>query len=109
MQKFLITTEEELEQIVVRAVSTALGKSQSKASNEFLSIEEATQLVKLTKNTIYGMVSRREIPFYKRGKKLYFKASELSEWLNQKKFATRKQLIEELEATGTIANLPTGK
>ena len=110
MQKFLVTTEAELEQVIIRAVMNALQKGQAPINTqEFFSIEEAAPFLKLTKNTIYGMVSRREIPYYKRGKKLYFKVVELSDWLNQKKFATKTQLKDELNATGTIGCLPKSK
>lgn len=44
--------------------------------------------------TIYGMVSRNEIPFMKRGKKLYFSRQELQAWVK----GTRNKTVDESKA-----------
>lgn len=49
---------------------------------------------KRTRATFYGYVHRKEIPFHKRGKKLYFLKSEIDEWLK----AGRKKTVDEIEA-----------
>lgn len=60
-------------------------------------------MVNLSKHTLYGMVSRREVPYYKRGKGLYFKPSELKEWVSSQKVQSREELENELKETGAIA------
>lgn len=59
---------------------------------EFMDIEEASKFLKLKKSTIYQMVFKREIPFYKSTKKLLFKKNELVEWVESSKVLTLKEL-----------------
>lgn len=47
--------------------------------------------------TLYGFTSKREIPFIKRGKKLYFRKSELENWLLEGKRKSKKEMEEEME------------
>lgn len=56
---------------------------QEESNNELLTIDQASDYTSLAKQTIYGMVSERKIPFIKRAgsKRLYFSKSELQDWL----------------------------
>lgn len=71
------------------------------ASNKPLSIQEAAKFLKLSVPTIYGMVSRREIPFSKLGKRLYFSESELSEWIQTGRKSTRAEMLTSSECVLT--------
>jgi excisionase family DNA binding protein len=44
--------------------------------------------------TIYGWIRNGLIPYYKKGKKLSFKRSEIEEWMN----SARQQTVAEMEA-----------
>lgn len=44
------------------------------------------------KPTFYGYVSRNEIPFHKRGKKLTFLKSEIDEWLKSGRVKTNAEI-----------------
>jgi excisionase family DNA binding protein len=70
-------------------------------SNKPLSIQEAAKFLKLSVPTIYGMVSRREIPFSKLGKRLYFSESELTEWIHTGRKSTRAELLSSSECVLT--------
>ena len=48
---------------------------------QFLTIKEAASLLNLAPQTLYGYTSNRTIPFIKKGKKLYFRKSDLDIWL----------------------------
>ena len=63
------------------------------ADTRFTSSEIAKYL-DLSLSTIYGLVSRREIPHQKRGKRLYFLKSEIDTWLAQ----GRRKTVEEIAA-----------
>ncbi|MEM6736725.1 MAG: helix-turn-helix domain-containing protein [Bacteroidota bacterium] len=65
---------------------------ESKEEN-FLSPQEAADFLGDALPTLYGRTSKNEIPFYKRGKKLYFKKSELIEWIEAGKCRTIDDLI----------------
>lgn len=58
-------------------------------------IELAMKVTGLKKNTIYSMVSKKEIPYYKNGKKLYFKKDELVEWILKERKNTHIKLFDE--------------
>jgi len=52
---------------------------------DHLTIQETSQFINRSVPTIYSLVSKRQIPFYKCGKRLYFSKKELENWiLNQK-------------------------
>jgi len=67
-------------------------------SNEFemLTIKEASNYLNLAIQTIYGFTSKNEIPFIKRGKKLYFRRSDLESWLLEGKRKSNSEILKEL-------------
>jgi len=65
---------------------------------EFLTVEDATVYLQLSKSCLFKMTSNKEIPFYKPGgKKLYFKRSELDEWVFSSKVISNDNLADETE------------
>lgn len=60
----------------------------------FLGPQEAADFLGDALATLYGRTSKNEIPFYKRGKKLYFKKSELIEWIEAGKCRSVYELID---------------
>lgn len=69
----------------------------SKTEEEILTIDQACMFLNLAKSTIYILTSKRILPFFKRGKKLYFKKSELLQWIEDGKKKTMKQLQNEVD------------
>lgn len=61
---------------------------------KIFTINEAAQYLNLARQTLYGFTSNRTIPFIKKGKKLYFKKSDLEKWLSD----GRKKTLDELNA-----------
>jgi len=49
----------------------------------FLNIKEAARFLNLTVPTIYSKVSKREIPFMKKSKRLYFSKEELINYVKE--------------------------
>lgn len=47
-----------------------------------LTIEELSQILKLTKSSIYTRIARREIPFIKMGRLVRFDKEEIWKWLD---------------------------
>jgi len=50
-----------------------------------ISIQQASKVIGKAIQTIYGLVSAKQVPFYKRGKQLYFYEDELLEWIQNGK------------------------
>jgi excisionase family DNA binding protein len=63
-------------------------------AEELLTVKETAELLSLTVPTIYSKVSRRELPFMKQSKRLYFSRVELMDYLK----AGRKRTNAEIEA-----------
>jgi excisionase family DNA binding protein len=54
---------------------------QPQKEDELFAIEQAAEYLNLKKATLYGLVCHRKIPYLKPGKKLYFKKSDLTNWI----------------------------
>jgi hypothetical protein len=60
-------------------------QSSPRDEQDLIGIKEASGIVNLAIPTIYGLVARRELISYKRARKLYFKKSELVQWIQSGK------------------------
>ncbi len=58
---------------------------EQKHQDDVLNIDQAATFLHLARTTLYAMVSRREIPFMKKSKRLYFSTKELTTWLHNTK------------------------
>lgn len=71
-----------------------LANSKTEAE-KLLTIQEASDFLKLTVPTIYGLTSRHELPFMKKGKRLYFSQNELLQFVKEGRQKTVKEIEEE--------------
>lgn len=75
-----------------------LVEEQNLLTKEYLDIKETSEYLRLSESALYKMTSRNEIPFYKPGgKKIYFKRSELNEWIEFGKKESNVELTDNLE------------
>ena len=65
---------------------------------ELLNIDEVSELLSLSKSTIYTKVSRRELPFIKQSKRLYFEKSEILSCLHSSRKPTLGELNEDVHS-----------
>ncbi len=68
-----------------------------KKDRKFIKIDEAADLLNLSKATVYQLTSKKQIPFYKLNNRLYFKAEELLEWMEAGKQEVEPDTDEEVE------------
>lgn len=66
-----------------------------------LTAEEAAAYTGYAIKGIYDLTHKRKIPHYKKNGKLYFKKSELDEWLTETRIRTDREM--EIEATTYVA------
>ena len=89
-------TENEFKELLKACVYESLKESgystNQVISDKLLNIPEAATFLNLAPQTLYGFTSTRKIPFIKKGKKLYFKKSDLELWLCDGRRATVKEL-----------------
>ena len=91
MANLIVCSKDDLQEIVGSIISKALSefkKSQSTTTtpqSDIVFIDEASTITGLKKSTIYLKSSKKEIPHLKKGRKLYFKRSELINWIEEGK------------------------
>lgn len=107
MDTVIVTSPQQISYIIEEAIKKAFAevgtKSEEASSNQtILTIDQASKFLNLAKQTLYGYTSNREIPFIKKGKKLYFRKQDLENWLSQGRKQTRDELGAAL--TKSIAN-----
>jgi excisionase family DNA binding protein len=69
--------------------------------SEIMNLPQAAEYLSLSKSSLYKSTSQREIPHFKKGKKIYFKKSELDLWLTQIRVKTKIEI--ETEANTYLA------
>lgn len=63
-----------------------------------LTFNEASRLLDLSKSYLYKLTHSRQIPHYKpNGKKIYFKRSDLENWLFRNRVSTADELEHQAE------------
>ncbi|MBK4218088.1 helix-turn-helix domain-containing protein [Paracoccus caeni] len=56
-------------------------------TDRWLSVEEIADYLGVSKDTVYGWISRREMPAHKVGRLWKFKIDEIDEWVRNGKAA----------------------
>lgn len=64
-------------------LETLIKQQSTPAPELFLDVKEAGELLRLSVQTVYGLVHTRQIPHSKKGNRLYFKKSELQQWMQE--------------------------
>lgn len=63
----------------------------------WMNIEQASEYLNLAVQTIYQKVSGLDIPFHKKGKKLWFLKCDLDEWLKEGRQKTRQEIEKDVK------------
>lgn len=70
---------------------------------EILNVQQAADFLKMKVSTLYEKTSRKLIPHFKKGNKLYFHLIELQQWIQEGKVKTQQE-IEAEAATYALNN-----
>lgn len=101
VQNFIMTTPEQLEELILKSIKTALQlHTPLKTATPYKHIfdaNEAAQFLQISKHTLYRMTSNNEVPHFKRGRKLYFKRSELLKWIEAGKQKTVDEMLSDTD------------
>jgi len=62
---------------------------------EPLSIAQAARLLGLRRGTLYNLTSRKEIPHYKVGNRIFFRETDLRAWFESKRVRTNQEADDE--------------
>jgi excisionase family DNA binding protein len=58
--------------------------------HEILTIKEVSELLRVTKNTVYKFVRQGRIPSFRIGRDLRFRADEIARWMDEKGTPVRR-------------------
>lgn len=101
--RIIVISEEELAELIQFNLRQLLHEagffnlhSQSE-EDKVLTIREAANYLHLATQTIYGLTSKHLVPHSKRGKKLYFRQSELKAWMLEDRRKTISEIAKEVE------------
>lgn len=62
------------------------------SSKTVLDFEETILFTGLSKGHLYRLTSGRQIPFFKKNRKLYFKKTDLEEWMLEQRIPTNDEV-----------------
>ncbi len=69
---------------------------------EALDVDDIMSMTGLSKSRIYALVNERQIPHYKSRGRIYFKKSEIEEWMLQNRVPTQAEVNSQAETYTTI-------
>ncbi|MCI4667827.1 MAG: helix-turn-helix domain-containing protein [Bacteroidia bacterium] len=100
--KIVVMTEEDILLLIKKAfddlsIAEKLGEKERPGEQGLFDVKEAAEFLKMKVPTLYGLTSKREIPFFKKGKRIYFKKDELLEWVDAGRKKTRREIQSEVE------------
>lgn len=116
MEKLILTQipVTELRQIVREEISIAIKNHLSQIgqtdnqTDEYLNIEQLSELIKRSIPSIRGLVYRRKIPVMKIGKKLMFERKAIDEWLQRAVRKTKEEIEQNAISYLFDSNLKNG-
>lgn len=71
--------------------------------NDLLTVPELAEVLTLSIPTIYAMTSTNRIPFFKRGKKVYFSRIEIDAWVKSGRRKTVDEIAAEVNAAPGVS------
>ena len=100
MAEIIVTTKDELEEFIRSSITEIFQEqvaNEAKPRLELLSLHDAADYLQLAPQTLYGFTSKRKIPFLKKGKKLYFKLTDLEKWLETGRKSSKVEIEAEMK------------
>lgn len=82
----------QLIEIIGDAFEQKISQIKPPAQNDLMRIELAAEMLNLDKSTLYTKCSRREVPFIKKGKFLWFSRTDLIAWLREGSQKTMEEI-----------------
>lgn len=96
--------KEILEPIIDDCVTRSMDKYITSLNNakpsdsKVMDLSEAAQYLKVSKVTVYGYVHNRLFPYYKHGKRLYFRKEDIDQWISKSRRKSYDEINEEATA-----------
>jgi predicted DNA-binding transcriptional regulator AlpA len=81
-----------LESMIIQLHQVMSSETNEEHSSELMTAKQTAKFLDLTIPTIYSMTCRKELPFIKKAKRIYFLRSELLNYLQSDKSKTTEEL-----------------
>ena len=82
----------QLNQEILSGISIKEGEAPA-TTGDIMNVDEAAAYLKMAKQTVYCMVSKRLLPYFKRGKRVFFRKEELLSWLEKGRRYTKEEIL----------------
>ncbi|MHB9055778.1 MAG: helix-turn-helix domain-containing protein [Paludibacteraceae bacterium] len=86
-----------IETLLLKLNESANQPKTDESEDEIMTVDQLSVYLTIAKATIYGKCSAREIPYFKVGKRVYFKKSVINEWLSQGRIHTMDEIKQQAE------------
>lgn len=83
---------ESLVSLIADEVVKKIGKEPIENHDRLLDLSEACEFIRLSKQTVYNKVAKRDIPHQRKNGRLYFSSKELSVWIKSGKRKTNDEI-----------------
>jgi excisionase family DNA binding protein len=91
MKKVVYEITHENAHLFAKMLIKYVREGETSQEDQYLTIEELQKLIHYKKSSIYGLVQKNKIPFYKNGR-LYFLKSEIYAWIKSGKKTTSQDI-----------------
>lgn len=98
-----VILERVLKEIGILEILDAIYTNTLGQTKPFLNLTELSEYLKLSKHSIYSLVSRGELPVYKRTRHLMFSRKEIDRWVLDKKYKVHSK--KEIKSMASIQQL----
>lgn len=96
--ELIVTRLSYIETLLVDLKKASLKEVPSSNEEDLMTVEETALFLNLTIPTIYSKTCKAELPFMKRGKRIYFSRKELMDYLKQGRHKTFAEMQSNPEA-----------
>ena len=84
-----------IEKLLNELSKNANNFNHQKETDEIMTVEQLSDYLTIARQTIYEKCSKKEIPYFKAGKRLYFKKSVINDWINSGRRYTTDKLMQQ--------------
>lgn len=98
---FIITTPDDLKELIVESVRLAISENRTgnglPFDSDYCDIDEAAKVLNLKKATVYQLTHSKRLPYINTGKKLYFRRSDLTKYIEAGSKSSASQIIDAIK------------
>ncbi len=84
-----------IEKLLNELSKNANNSKPPKDTDEIMTVEQLSDYLTIARQTIYEKCSKKEIPYFNAGKRLYFKKSVINDWINSGRRYTTDELMQQ--------------